>query len=118
MKRHVKLSKKSIGAILGIVEPILENYRDGSIENDHAKHARDFTGRLKSIVTTEELSRQLCTAPCAYFTKREFLNIFRRQESIGIVWKQPISLNADQLINQVIFTEENGRVLIDHCMIC
>ena len=49
---------------------------------------------------------------------REVLNTFRWQESIGIVWKQPISLNADELINQAIVTEENGGVLFDYCMIC
>ena len=35
---------------------------------------------------------------------REVLNTFRWQESIGIVWKQPISLNADELINQAILS--------------
>ena len=114
----MKFSDLSVAEILAIVEPIMDNCLAGSNENDHGKHARDFTKRMRSIVTPEELSRQLSRSPRGYFTQREFLSLFRRQQSIGVVWKQYTSLNTDELINQAIFKEENGKVLIDHCMIC
>ena len=114
----MKFSDLSVAEILAIVEPIMDNCLAGSNENDHGKHARDFTKRMHSIVTPEELSRQLSLEPRGYFTQREFLGLFRRQQSIGVVWKQYTSLNTDELINQAIFKEESGKVLIDHCMIC
>ena len=104
--------------ILNIVEPIMDNCLEGSNEGNYEKHTRHFTDRIKSIVTPEELQRQLSSYPKVYFTSREFLHLFRRRDSIGIVWKQSISNNTDELINQAIFKEIEGNILIDHCMIC
>ena len=39
----------------------------------------------KSIVTPDELQRQLSNEPKVYFTEREFLHLFRRNNSVGIV---------------------------------
>lgn len=114
----MRLTELSDREILAIVEPLMENCLAGSNENDHSKHVRDFTQRMQRIVTPEELSRQLAREPRAYFTERQFLSVFRRQQSVGVVWRQFTSLNTDELINQAIFVDANGRVLIDHCMIC
>ena len=97
---------------------VKKNLEKVSKSDNHEKHTRDFTDRMKSIVTPEELQRQLSSNPKVYFTERRFLNLFRRTDSIGIVWKQFTSLNNDELINQAIFKEVNGNILIDHCMIC
>lgn len=104
--------------ILGIVDPIMDNCLNGSNENNHAKHVRDFTERMRNIVTPENLKMQLSHEPLAFFTNREFVHLFRRQSSIGVVWKQYISTNNDELMNQAIFVEKDGEILIDHCMVC
>jgi len=96
----------------------MENCLQGSNEGDHAKHVRDFTDRMKKIVTPEELERQLSHTPRSYFKRREFLHLFRREGSVGVVWKQFISSSDNELINQAIFKEVNEKILIDHCMIC
>jgi len=114
----MKLPDLSAGEILVIVEPIMENCLAGSNENNHGKHVRDFTKRMQRIVTPEELSRQLSRTHRGCFTQREFLSLFRRQQSIGVVWKQYMPLNMDELINRAIFKEESGKILIDQCMIC
>ena len=114
----MKLSDLGLEEILNIVEPIMDNCLDGSNEGNHKKHTRDFTDRMKSIVTPDELQRQLSSYPKVYFTNREFLHLFRRSNTIGIVWKQFTSSNNDELINQAIFKEVEGKILIDHCMIC
>ena len=56
--------------ILCIVEPIMDNCLNGSNEGDHAKHVKDFTERMKSIVTPENLKIQLSQEPRAFFTHR------------------------------------------------
>ena len=114
----MKLSNLSTEEILNIVEPIMDNCLAGSNEGDHEKHTKHFTDRMKSIVTPEELKRQLLREPKTYWTKRAFLCLFRRADSIGIVWKQTTSSSNDELINQAIFKEIGGKILIDHCMIC
>ena len=104
--------------ILSIVDPIMNNCLSGSNEDNHARHTRDFTERMKKIVTPENLKLQLSKEPRAFFTERQFIKLFRRKNSIGIIWKQFISTSNDELINQAIFVERNGKILIDHCMIC
>ena len=104
--------------ILYIIEPIMDNCLEGSNEDNHQKHTRDFTDRMKNIVTPANLKKQLSHIPRAYFTKREFLNIFRRDKSIAVVWRQYISNSNNEFINQAIFVEINKRIYIDHCMIC
>ena len=104
--------------ILGIVDPIMDNCLNGSNENNHAKHVKDFTERMRNIVTPENLKMQLSHEPRAFFTNREFVHLFRRHSSIGVVCKQYISTNNDELMNQAIFVEKDGEILIDHCMVC
>jgi hypothetical protein len=39
--------------ILAIADPIMDNLMDASTQRDHARHVRDFTERLKAIVTPD-----------------------------------------------------------------
>ena len=104
--------------ILRIVEPIMDSCLNGSNEDNHTKHTRDFTERMRKIVTPENLRLQLSKKPRVFFTERKFIKLFRRQDSIGIIWKQFISTSNDELMNQAIFVERNEQIFIDHCMIC
>ena len=53
--------------ILRIVEPIMDNCLNGSNEDNHAKHTRDFTERMRKIVTPENLRFQL-SKNCLLYT--------------------------------------------------
>lgn len=117
MENGLDFCNLSTEKILSIVEPLMQNCLEGSNEGDHKKHVRDFTDRMKNIVTPEELQKQLSGKPRTNFTDRQFLDVFRRRDSVGIVWKQSISSCDDEFINQAIFKEVEGKVLIDHCMI-
>jgi len=111
----IDMDKKDI---LRIVEPIMDNCLNGSNEDNHSKHARDFTERMRKIVTPENLKMQLSQEPRVFFTHRKFIYLFRRQSSIGVIWKQYTSKSNDELMNQAIFVERESKILIDHCMIC
>ena len=52
----ITLSEKEI---LDIVEPIMDSCLEGSNEDDHEKHTKYFTDRMKNIVTPENLKIQL-----------------------------------------------------------
>ena len=96
----------------------MDSCLEGSNEGDHKKHTKDFTDRMKSIVTPEELKRQLSIEPKIFWTKRGFVSLFRRSYSVEIVWKQKTFSSSDELINQATYKEVEGKILIDHCMIC
>ena len=86
----VELAKQSDEEILAVANPLMDNLMEGSTEINHAKHVRDFTDRLKALVSEEGL-KKMCAfyqADIGYFTDREVLAIFRRRESVGVVWRQ------------------------------
>ena len=75
--------------ILNAINPIMDNMMQGSTEIDHAKHCRDFTDRMKAIVTPERLEC-MCKdyqSRWGYFGKREFVALFKRTDSIAVIWK-------------------------------
>ena len=60
------LATQSDEAILAVVDPMMDNLMQASAEIDHAAHVRDFTDRLKEIVTPEHLGPlRRCMAPGA-----------------------------------------------------
>ena len=103
------LTKMTEKEILELINPLMDNCLAGSNEDNHDKHVKDFTGRMKAIVTPENLKNQLAQTPRAYFTHREFVHLFRRENSIGVVWKQFISTSSDELMNQAIFALPKGQ---------
>ena len=44
--------------ILNIVSPIMDNLMQASTDIDHEKHVKDFSKRMKEIVTKENLEKQ------------------------------------------------------------
>ena len=115
----MNISEMSHKKILEIVEPIMENLMEGSTERNHEKHTRDFTNRLKKIVTKEALDR-MCRdyqAKWRLFQSREFVALFWRKDSVAIVWKQSCSHTFDEFVAEAVFVEQNGRYLVDHAMV-
>jgi hypothetical protein len=105
--------------ILGAITPIMDNMMEGSTEIDHAKHTHDFTDRMKAIVTPEHLEF-VCKdyqSKWGTFRKRECVAIFRRKESVAVVWKQFCSKTNDEYVTEAVFIENYGRILIDHAMV-
>lgn len=105
--------------ILTLVEPLMSNMMEGSTEINHAKHTRDFTARMQCIVTPEHL-RWVCEdyqSKWGLFEKREFVALFRRAESVAIIWRQFCSQSADERVAEAVFTLEDGRIMIDHAMV-
>ena len=76
----MSLAQKTDAEILAIVEPLMDNCLAGSTECDHAKLDRDFTDRLRAILTQEKLAAQLESGQPTngYFAERKLIGIFRR----------------------------------------
>ena len=42
----------------------------------------------------------------------------RRPGRVGVVWRQFMTKADGEFVNHAVFVEKDGRVLIDHCLIC
>lgn len=113
------LSHQSDADIMAIANPIMDNLMAGSTAINHAQHTRDFSERMKAIVTPEHLQYvcQHYQAQWGYFTERELVAIFRRPTSVAIVWKQFCSQQAGEFVAEMVLIEQNGQYLVDHAMV-
>ena len=107
------------GEILKIVEPLMTNLMEGSTEINHAKHTRDFTDRLLCVVTPEHL-RWVCNdyqTKWGVFLQREFVALFRRSDSIAVIWRQFCSRSPDVRVAEAVFVSQGDRIKIDHVLV-
>jgi hypothetical protein len=115
----MELAKKTDEEILKIVDPIMDNLMAASTDIDHQRHVRDFTDRIKDIVT-EPYLQQICVqyqTEKGCFTDREFVAIFRRPDSIAVIWRQRFSKVAGDYVAELVLVEQNSRYLVDHVMV-
>lgn len=112
----MKLSTATDEEILAVANPIMDNLMQASTDIDHSRHVRDFTERLKAIVTPEHLEK-VCRryqAQWGLLDRREAVAVFRRQDSVAIVWKQWCTRTTDEFVAELVLIEEDGRYLVDH----
>jgi len=109
------LAEKSDDEILSIADPIMDNL----MAIDHARHVRDFTERMKSIVTPDYLQRvcQKYQSEKGLFSKREFVAIFRRPHSVVVVWRQWFTKAPGEYVAELLLVEDNNRYLVDHALV-
>lgn len=115
----MKLADKSDNEILAVANPIMDNLMDASTAIDYDRHVRDFTDRLKRCLSREQLEC-ICRdyqRTKGYFADREFVAIFRRPDSIAVLWRQRFTRQPGDFVAEMVLTEENGRCLVDHVMV-
>ncbi len=116
---RMKLTTKSDQEILAIATPIMDNLMEGLTEIDHARHTRDFSERLKGIVTEEHL-KKICPryqAEWGYFSRRKFVAVFRRPSSVAIIWKQWCTKQDGEFVAEIVLVEHDSKYLVDHAMV-
>lgn len=115
----MRLSQQSDAEILAIANPIMDNLMAGSTAINHSQHTRDFSERMKAIVTPEHLHYvcQHYQAEWGFFTTRELVGVFRRPSSVAVVWKQYCSKQAGEFVAEIVLIEQDGKYLVDHAMV-
>jgi hypothetical protein len=115
----MSLADHSEAEILAIANPIMDNLMNASTRIDYERHVRDFTERAKAA-----LSRNAFEAICrhyqeekGYFARREFVTIFRRPDSVAILWRQWFSKAPGEHVAEMVLIEREGRHLVDHVMV-
>ena len=102
--------------VADIANPIMDNLMKASSQIDHEKHIKDFTDRLKSIVTKEHL-QQVCKEyqkEKGFFSERSLLSVLRRPDSAIITWKQKFSKASGEYLAEMVLVYNNGKFLVDH----
>lgn len=115
----MNFEKMSDQQLWDIANPIMDNLMDASTQLDHAKHVRDFTERMKAIVTPEYFQRicQQYQAEKGYFSTRMPVAVFRRPDSVAIVWKQSFTKAPGEFVAEMVLVHKNGKYWVDHVMV-
>ena len=115
----MNFEEMSENEILNIANPIMDNLMDASTEIDYQRHIKDFTDRMKNIVTKEYLQK-VCEHyqdEKGFFTERNFVAVFKRPNSAAIIWKQFFSKAKGEFVAEMVLVNKNGKYLVDHAMI-
>ncbi len=105
--------------ILAIANPIMDNLMEASTKIDHKRHVRDFTHRIKEIVT-EEYLKKVCEkyqSEKGFFIKREPVAVFKRPDSAAIIWKQWFTKTKGEFVAEMVLVNKDGKYLVDHVMV-
>lgn len=105
--------------VLDIVTPIMDNLMEASTRIDHEAHVRDFSDRMKTIVTKEYLQK-VCRqyqAENGFFAERQLVAVFKRPESAAVIWRQRFTKAKGEFVAEMVLVHQNGRYLCDHAMV-
>ncbi|MBT5017762.1 MAG: hypothetical protein HON04_03365 [Planctomicrobium sp.] len=115
----MNFEKLSVKEILDIANPMMDNLMSASTEIDHERHTRDFTARMKRIVTKDHL-QNVCEdyqAEKGFFGERKLVAVFRRPDSAAIVWKQSFTKAKGEFVAEMVLVHQNGSFFCDHAMV-
>ena len=97
----------------------MDNLMDASTEINHKKHIKDFSSRIINHISPEKFDT-ICKdyqSAKGFFTKREFVSLFKREDSIAVIWKQNFSKIKGDFVAEAVFKEENDKVVVDHILV-
>ena len=115
----MNFEEMSDSEILSIANPMMDNLMEASTEIDHKRHIRDFTDRMKNIVTKEYLHKvcEQYQSEKGYFANRKVVAVFKRPDSAAIVWKQSFTKAKGEFVAEMVLVERGNRYLVDHVMV-
>ena len=105
--------------IWDIANPIMDNLMDASTNIDHERHIRDFSDRMKGIVTKEYLQK-VCEKyqdEKGFFSKRGPVAVFKRPTAAALVWTQWFTKAPGEFVAEMLLIEKDGKFLVEHTMV-
>lgn len=115
----MKLEQQSDAEILAIANPIMDNLMEASTKMDYERHIRDFSDRLKAQMSKARL-QWICKeyqSTKGFFAEREFVALFRRPDSVALVWRQGFTAQAGDYVAEMVLIQQDGQYLVDHVMV-
>lgn len=117
--RAMDLAMKSDADILAVATPIMDHLMAAATLIDYDAHTRDFTERAKRALPRDAL-KSVCEqyqSARGFFAERELVAVFRRPESIAIVWRQRFTKAAGEFVAELVLVQQDRRCLVDHVMV-
>ena len=105
--------------IIDIANPMMDNLMQASTEINHKKHVRDYTDRMKNIVT-EDYLQKVCKkyqSDKGYFANREVMAVLKRPDSTVIIWRQTFTKASGEFLAEMLLVRDKNRYLIDHVVV-
>lgn len=115
----MNLVEKSDAEILAVATPLMDNLMEASTAIDYERHIRDFTPRARSRLAKAQF-QSVCEQyqrAKGFFARREFVTVFRRPDSVAIVWKQWFTRQPGEFVAELVLVEDEGRYRVDHVMV-
>lgn len=97
--------------ILNIVSPIMDNLMQASTDINHERHVKDFSEKLKKIVTEENLKQQCekYQKEIGYFSNRELIGVVRKDTDVRVFWKQWYTNSRNEFLAFIHIIENKGK---------
>jgi hypothetical protein len=115
----MSLDSMSDEEILRVANPIMDNLMEASTVIDHERHIRDFSERMKAIVTKDHLQKvcEKYQRENGYFSRRDPVAVFKRPGTAAIIWKQRFTKVPGEFVAEMLLIEKDGALLVDHVMV-
>ena len=105
--------------ILDIANPIMDNLMQASTEINHEMHIKDFSQEMKEIVTKENLEKQCkeYQRELGYFSKREFVGIFKKENDVRIFWRQWYTKSKNEFVAFIQLVERDNKIEVVNAIV-
>jgi hypothetical protein len=105
--------------ILHVANPIMDSLMEASTAIDHGRHVRDFSERMKALVTKEYLEKvcEKYQREKGYFSRRVPVAVFKRPGAAAIIWKQWFTKAPGEFVAEMLLIQKEDAFLVDHVMV-
>lgn len=105
--------------LLNIANQMMDSLMQASIEKDYAKHIQYFSQRAKSTLdeTQFKIVCGVYQEKMGIFTEREFVKLFRRPESVAVIWTQKYSQVKGEYVAEMVMLIEDDQYRVDHAFV-
>ena len=100
--------------ILKIANPIMDDLMKASTDVNYEKHVTHFSEKLKGIVSKVNFENQCkeYQENLGFFSKREFVGIFKKESDVRIFWRQYYTNSKNQFLAFLHLIVNNDKVEI------
>ena len=114
------LTDKTDSQLLAVATTMMDDLMAASFAVDYDAHVRDFTPRLKALVTEDGFQKMALAhrRDLGDDAGRALVRVLRRRDSVAFVWVQRFTKSDDEYLATAILCETGDGFKIDHALIC
>lgn len=105
--------------LIDIANEMMNQLMDASTRKDYEAHIHHFSKRAKSILD-EIHFKVICDVyqeKYGFFTARKFVALFRRPDSVALIWKQNYSRVIGDYVAEMVMIIEEDQYKVYHAYI-